>query len=265
MILCGDFYQIEPVGKAIYSCPSGRKYDLHCAALWRDQVNVAVELTELKRSLDPKLNIVLKALRSGKFSEKDEAFKLLQSRYVTSDVTVNHTCIYEYNDEVNEHNYATPHIYAIQNKVKLFRISAQSTRKNGAEIPAEIRSVMYKRKVLCGEKKDGPIPHIDFFLGMKVSVYQGNHAVAAVGVGNGSVASIIGVLPSNALYNVAEHDIILPNGDTSKILRPRWMLQKRFDIPVFHGMFIRLLEKNFPQNCVCMCNFLFVLLLPLPS
>ena len=137
---------------------------------------------------------------------------------------------------MNEHNYATPHIYAIQNKVKLFRISAQSTRKNGAEIPAEIRSVMYKRKVLCGEKKDGPIPHIDFFLGMKVSVYQGNHAVAAVGVGNGSVASIIGVLPSNALYNVAEHDIILPNGDTSKILRPtqnitHLLLQLPMDAP----------------------------------
>jgi len=259
VVLCGDFSQLEPVGNSVFDTPSinargtTKRYELHGSFLWNNNVNAVVELVELKRCTDKALASILQALRTGVFSPS--VFKLMSSRYyknvdgVVPSLSPKHTCIYDTNKQVNEHNFIAPHLHAINTGERLFRITATSTDLSGQPLDPAVLSILYSKPVLFGEENAGPVPHIDFYMGMTVSVHQGNMCVETIGVGNGSHACIVGVLPKGALdpESCIELQVQLPVGckhRTSKVLKPmspitHLLLQLPLDAPKsfrYHGL-----------------------------
>ena len=199
------------------------------STIWHNHINVAIELVEHNRCQDPSLATVLNALRTGVFT--DEAFRLLQSRYLWNPncptkptLNVDTTCVYEYNILVNEHNFIAPHLYAHKYGNDVYRITSDTTARDGTHVNPDILSILFQRPVLESDIAKGIIPHIDFYLGMSVCVYQGNSAVKTCGIGNGTKARIVGVLPLTALEVCSEQDIQMPLGSsvssTSKVLVP---------------------------------------------
>ena len=50
MILCGDFNQIEPVGKSIYAAPDrNNRREIHESNIWYENINTDIELSEHNR------------------------------------------------------------------------------------------------------------------------------------------------------------------------------------------------------------------------
>ena len=167
----------------------------------------------------------------GDFS--DEAFKLLQSRYLWNEnskltIDVDVTCVYEYNVLVNEHNYIAPHLYARKKNVKLYRITSETTDRAGNQLNPDVLSVLFQKPKLESDIAKGILPHFDFWENMSVCVYQGirNGAVKTAGLGNGTITKIVGVLPLNALDDCTEEEIERParirnTNQKSKVLIPK--------------------------------------------
>ena len=119
----------------------------------------------------------------------------------------------------------SPHLHGINTGERVFRLTGTSRDRSGQPLAPSVLSILYNKPVLFGKENSGPLPHIDFFIGMTVSVHQGNSCVETVGIGNGTRACIIGVWPLGALNSEScvELQVQLPVGSkhsTSKVFKP---------------------------------------------
>ena len=180
IVVCGDFYQLPPVGK--HGESSKDKFAFMSEAWVKAKFSVCY-LTEQYRQNDNDLNLILNEIRTGGLSDK--SFKKLESasqNKLTSETDP--TKLYTHNIDVDRVN--TEHLSQLTGKIRTF---TAKTKGN----PKLIETL--KNSVLAGEE-------LQFKIGAKVMFVKNDKEHRYV---NGSLGTILGFtdkgFPSVKLLN----------------------------------------------------------------
>ena len=186
-------------------------------------MNACVKLIGSNRSSDPDLLHCLNATRTGNFDEK--ARKLINSRVLGNNSAATlppagTPGVFFENANVNAWAPIARHYQAIENGVKLYRLPAYLTKSTGEHVKPGDHPWYDKPAMIDNSegRKTGPVPYLDFDYGDMVTVNVGdNSRLAKFGIGNGSVAEIVGVYPPQAGQHQESTVHVTPTC-TSKVL-----------------------------------------------
>lgn len=130
LVLCGDFFQLPPVGN---SSESNREKFCFMSPSWIEAHLTICYLTEQFRQTDSKLNDVLNEIRSGHVSASSRQLLLERDKEIEA---VEPTRLYTHNMDVDKIN--TNHIQEIKGGMKVFKAKIKGNLKLAESIKKSI-------------------------------------------------------------------------------------------------------------------------------